>query len=57
MRRLFTLRRYRKGPLVKDQFGNPEYFDNKMEAKRHRDRLGGRVVVTFGPDHKLYGGN
>lgn len=55
--RLFTLRRYRKGPLVKDQFGNPEYFDNKMEAKRHRDRLGGRVVVAFGPDHKLYGGN
>lgn len=52
--RLFGLRTVRKGPLITDQFGEPVYYDNKMEAKRHRDRLGGRTVVTFGPDHKLY---
>lgn len=52
--RLFMLRTQRKGPLVTDQFGEPVYYDNKMAAKLHRDRLGGRTVVTFGPDHKLY---
>lgn len=55
MRRLFALRHVRKGPLVKDQFGEPVYYDNKMDAKFHRDRLGGRTVVTFGPDHKMSG--
>ena len=55
MRRLFALRHVRKGPLVKDQFGDVIYYDNKMDAKLHRDRLGGRTVVTFGPDHKLVG--
>lgn len=53
--RLFALRHNRKGPLVKDQFGDTVYFDSKMEAKLHRDRLGGRTVVTFGPDHKMSG--
>lgn len=55
MRRLFVLRHNRKGPLVKDQFGDTIYYDNKMDAKLHRDRIGGRAVVSFGPDHKLYG--
>ena len=53
--RLFALRHNRKGPLVKDQFGDTIYYDNKMDAKLHRDRIGGRAVVSFGPDHKLYG--
>jgi hypothetical protein len=53
--RLFALRRNRKGPLVKDQFGDVVYFDNKMEAKQSRDRIGGSAVVTLGPDHKMYG--
>ena len=57
MRRLFGLRTARKGPLVTDQFGEPVYYDNKMDAKRHRDRMGGQTVVSFGPDHKLYEGN
>lgn len=55
--RLFTLRHRRNGPLVKDQFGDVIYYDNKMDAKRHRDRMGGQTVVSFGPDHKLYEGN
>lgn len=54
--RLFALREYKKGPHIADQFGEPLYFDNKMEAKQLRDRIGGRTVVTFGPDHKLYEG-
>jgi hypothetical protein len=54
--RLFCLRHHRKGPLVTDQFGDVIYYDFKMEAKRHRDRLGARTVVSFGPDHKLYEG-
>jgi hypothetical protein len=53
--RLFALRRNRNGPLVKDQFGDVIYYDNKMEAKLHRDRLGRDTVVTLGPDHKMYG--
>lgn len=54
MTRLFALRHHRKGPLVKDQFGEVIYYEDKMAAKRQRDRLGGNTVVTFGPDHKLY---
>jgi len=42
--------------VVTDQFGDAMYYDNKMEAKLHRDRLGGRTVVSFGPDHKDYVG-
>ena len=56
MNRLFALREHKKGPLITDQFGEPLHFDNKMAAKQLRDRLGGRTAVTFGPDHKLYGG-
>ena len=54
--RLFALRRNRKGSLIEDQFGDVMYFDNKTEAKRLRDRLGGNTVVTLGPDHKMYEG-
>ena len=54
--RLFSLRHRRNGPLVKDQFGDVIYYDNKMDAKRHRDRIGGTAVVTYGPGHKKYEG-
>jgi hypothetical protein len=54
--RLFALRHRRKGPLVKDQFGDVVYYNNKMDAKRQRDRKGGDTVVTFGPDHRLFEG-
>jgi hypothetical protein len=54
--RLFALRRNRKGSLIEDQFGDVIYFNNKTEAKRLRDRLGGTTVVTLGPDHKMYEG-
>jgi hypothetical protein len=52
--RLFALRTQKRGPLVKDQSGAVIYFDNKMDAKQHRDSLPSGTVVTFGPDHKLY---
>lgn len=55
MMRLFTLRHHRKGPLIEDQFGDPIYFDNKMDAKILRDRFGGTTVVALGPDHKNTG--
>lgn len=52
--RLFALRTQKRGPLVKDQSGAVIYFDNKVNAKQHRDRLANGAVVTFGPDHRLY---
>lgn len=52
--KLYALRRYRKGPLVTDQFGDVVYFDNKILAKIHRDRISYRAVVTLGPDHKSF---
>lgn len=45
---LFCLRQSKRGlPL-------PYSFPTKMEAKRKRDELGGSVVVSYGPDHKMY---
>jgi len=52
--KLYGLRRYRKGPLVTDQFGDAVYFDNKILAKIHRNRISPRAVVTLGPDHKSF---
>jgi hypothetical protein len=52
--KLYGLRKYRKGPPVTDQFGEPLYFDNKIMAKIHRDRISCRAVVTLGPDHKSF---
>jgi hypothetical protein len=52
--RLFVLRKRRKGPVITDQFGDVIYYDNKMDAKRDRDRLNGSTVVSYGPDHHLY---
>lgn len=48
-KRLFILRKYRKGPALEGL-----YFHDKMEAKRHRDMLGGDTVVSYGPDHRLF---
>jgi hypothetical protein len=52
--KLYGLRRYRKGPLVTDQFGDAVYFDNKILAKIQRNRISPRAVVTLGPDHKSF---
>ena len=49
MKRLFTLRQNKGGPLVQPVV----YFDNKMTAKAARM---GTNVVSFGPDHRLYKG-
>lgn len=32
----------------------PVFFDDKMNAKIIRDKLGAGYAVTYGPDHKLY---
>lgn len=48
--KLFVLRTHKGGPVVPNL-----YFANKMLAKAERDRRGGGHVVSYGPDHKLYG--
>ena len=50
MKRLFTLRQNKGGPLVQPVV----YFDDKMVAKAARV---GTQVVSFGPDHRFYKGN
>ncbi len=57
MKRLFMLRHGKGGSAVKDDDGSVYYFGNKMQAKFTRDYLQQDVVVSFGPDHKLYKGN
>jgi len=55
--RLFALRQNRKGrPVVDPDTGRPLYFNDKMEAKKVRDALGGTTVVSLGPDHYKYDG-
>lgn len=51
MKRLFVIRKYKKGPIVEGKF-----FDNKQEAKKVRDSLGGDYVVSIGPDHSKFKG-
>lgn len=48
---LFVLRHSKGGAIVEGYT-----FDNKMDAKQQRDELGGTVVVSPGPDHKLFKG-
>ena len=51
MKRLFMLRKKRRGAAITDDNGDPLYFSNKMEAKKVRDTMGGGTVVSLGPDH------
>jgi hypothetical protein len=51
MKRLFMLRKRRRGAVVTDDKGEPLYFADKMEAKKVRDAMGGETVVSLGPDH------
>ena len=55
MKRLFMLRRGKGGSMLRDDDGQPFYFESKAEAKKIRDTLG-NAVVSIGPDHKLYKG-
>ena len=55
MKRLFVLKN--SGVLVRGEDGIPLYFNSKMDAKRIRDQrneTGGKVVVSYGPDHNKY---
>ena len=52
-KRLFMLRNTDNNTLVKGDDDNVLYFNNKVEAKRHR-QVG--QVVTYGIDHNRYKG-
>ena len=52
MKRLFMIRKKRKGPVVTGPDGEPWYFADKMEAKKVRDSIGSEAVVSLGPDHR-----
>jgi hypothetical protein len=54
--RLFMLRYGKQGAPVKDEDGSIMYFSSKMEAKQTRDAFGSNIVVSIGPDHKLFKG-
>jgi hypothetical protein len=54
MKRLFILRRGKKGTAVLNDDDQPLYFANKMTAKAERDRLGDGIVVSYGPDHSKF---
>lgn len=57
--RLFMLRTRKNGPVATDN-GKPLYFSIKAEAKVTRNALRAQgqpdVVVSYGPDHRLYKG-
>jgi hypothetical protein len=52
--RLFMLRHGKGGAPVLDSTGKQRTFPDKPSAKAARDLLGDGVVVSRGPDHKLY---
>jgi len=56
MKRLFIIRRGKRGEPVRDDDHSVLTFPSKMEAKKVRDNLGADYVVSYGPDHKLYKG-
>lgn len=55
MKRLFELVNAETGKPLR----HPEYFEDKLLAKSVRDtwnrKPGPRVVVTWGPEHRLFG--
>jgi len=55
---LFMLRSRKRGPVVRDDKGRARCFSNKAEAKVERNALRAQgqpdVVVSYGPDHKLF---
>lgn len=61
MKQLFMLRTRRGGPVLKSKGGVPYLFTNKQEAKAVRNALkvadpASTVVVSYGPDHRLFKG-
>ena len=55
--RLFALRSLATGKFVKDDSGNPLFYNDKPAAKKARDTLtnnGTPCVVTAGPDHRKF---
>lgn len=58
---LFVLRTRKNGPILKYKDGGPYVFPNKQEAKSVRNALkaadpDSTVVVSYGPDHRLFKG-
>ena len=56
MKRLFLLRRGKRGEPLRDDDRSLVTFPSKQEAKTLRDKLGGDYVVSFGPDHRKFQG-
>ena len=58
---LFMLRTRKRGEPYMNEFGNRCYFTNKVDAKQYRNQLREKnpqttVVVSYGPDHRLFKG-
>lgn len=55
---LFMLRIRKNGPAYVGETGNRAYFTNKVDAKAYRNQLREKghpdVVVSYGPDHRLF---
>lgn len=55
---LFMLRTRKRGPAYIGETGNRCCFTNKVDAKAYRNQLREKghpdVVVSYGPDHKLF---
>lgn len=61
MNRLFMLRVRKRGPVLNNEQGKPYYFAVKSEAKVVRNSIKAKddkstVVVSYGPDHRLFKG-
>jgi hypothetical protein len=58
---LFMLRTRKNGPAYVGETGNRCHFANKQDAKAYRNQLREKnpdstVVVSYGPDHRLFKG-
>lgn len=40
--------------VVKDDEGEPLWFNSKLSAKTHRDKASEELVVSPGPDHRKW---
>jgi hypothetical protein len=56
MKRLFIIRRGKRGEPVRDDDHSILSFPSKPLAKQVRDQLGGEYVVSYGPDHHKFKG-
>jgi len=53
VKRLFMIKTP-TGKIALNANDEPIYFDNKVQAKIIRDRMGEGFTVSYGPDHKKH---